>query len=492
MLHAAVELLKEQETVLERLNACARNATQPVFRVPDEILSNIFEVGTPGSSDHWDADWSPRLARTVQLTPTQYMSQLASIGATCSRFREVVVNTPRCWTYVTFIASGLGTKLAALETMVARSKSCKFTLRLELRAKSFSPSTYTRHAIASILLPHMNRCQALLFVSHNLRDALPNTIPMTSLQNVRHLAFDWSGAIDLDIDNEGDENAGQSAEESVHSLIAAIATPLQSIAITRHTSQVMLRDFENINSQCLTRLRLNVCAPMAHVIQLLQRCLLLEHLDWTVDSERDDTRELTLSLKNLVSLRIHNAERFGGLWILDTPCLEQIDLTGANENLPFDITNHFQAALPSLARVALSEYSFAGHLAPFLLRHPLLSECVLDMSGYGDDDVDDICGALECLLAPFPGTTSIQGRHLQRLSLAFDSGTFVRNHQQIKCSLVLVMTELAELHVDVHGVFIEVEPATVTDVGDVGVSARLSFNPAVSLLSRWPNAWGEF
>lgn len=411
MLHAAAELLKDQQLTLERLYACARNATQPIFRIPDEILSNIFEVGIPCSTDHWDPDWSPRSARTVQFTPTQYMSQLASIGATCSHLREVVLNTPRCWTYVTFIASGLGTRLAALETTLVRSRSCMFTLCLELRAKDFSPSTYACRAIASILLPHMNRCQTLLFVSHNLRDVLLSTIPMTPLQNVRHVTFDWSDANDLGLDNEGDEGLGQNPEETMHSLIAAIATPLQSIAIRHHSSQVMRRDFEDIHAQCLTRLCLDVCMPLTHVVQLLQRCLLLEHLDLTVDSENDESLELTLPLGNLISLRVFNPEGLGGLWILDTPRLEQIDLTGAYQNLPFNITHHKQPALPSLTRVALSEYSSPGQVASFLSRHPLLAECFLDMSGDEHDSIDDVCGVLECLLTPFSDTSSPHARH---------------------------------------------------------------------------------
>lgn len=74
---------------MEIQQARLHNASQPLQKLPDEILSVIFECGAPSP---WPSSpsWSPK----------EYDVHLQSIGSTCARFRAVLLDSPRCWTSV--------------------------------------------------------------------------------------------------------------------------------------------------------------------------------------------------------------------------------------------------------------------------------------------------------------------------------------------------------------------------------------------------------
>lgn len=59
LLQDAVKHLRKQQTVLQRLRACAHNEAQPIHRVPDEVLSSIFELGAPGAFNIWSVPVDP-------------------------------------------------------------------------------------------------------------------------------------------------------------------------------------------------------------------------------------------------------------------------------------------------------------------------------------------------------------------------------------------------------------------------------------------------
>lgn len=111
ILYTAAKLLRKQEYILERLKASAHNTIQPIFGLPDEVLSNILEVVIPSRHDSWS--WNPMKGKDTNWTVQEFKGVLRAqaVTATCSRFREPILRTPRCWTFVECVLSHGGTRL---------------------------------------------------------------------------------------------------------------------------------------------------------------------------------------------------------------------------------------------------------------------------------------------------------------------------------------------------------------------------------------------
>lgn len=268
MLNAAKKLIEEQQTVLERLQASAHNAAQPVCRLPDEILSSIFQVGVPGASHCWSID-PCRLHE--QWSPSQHKQRLRSVGATCSRFRTTQIATPRCWTYLHCLISGgniHGTLLEELEVMLARSRSCGFCLRLTVNTfRQQYPSKFIVRAISRLLSPHMHRCQLLRLGGDDRSVEFPILISETPLLSLRSISFDWSR------DRPpvpGEQSPNDQAQGLIHRLLGAIDAPLHDLSIqgVHHSSDLVRQPLNNLQANALTRLLIDGPGSMAHIYHL--------------------------------------------------------------------------------------------------------------------------------------------------------------------------------------------------------------------------------
>lgn len=482
MLQAAIECLRDQQTVLGRLKSCAHNAAQPVYRIPDEVLAGVFEYGAPGVSSVWN--FAPPTSGVATWYRSQFFRQRSSIGATCSHFRDVLLNTPRCWSNVSCAIDTYGrgnTSLVALKVWLARSRNCQLDLRVSIvMDQERMPSVSELEAVSRILLPHMHRCRSLHFTSNDFNADFPLLIPQSALENLKHVEFDWG-------DSETWHEPGQApldtskADASMISMITATRVPLQSLLIARVDSHIDLR---TIDVQALTRLRIYVHSTRV-VLQLLRHCAVLEHLDWTMcgtDEKFEDAPD-PVHLDNLISLRVTGYYEMEKPCILYAPRLQQIRLHCEDvSDLPFDIVRHNHPTLHFLDRAQIT-HSYNPALPAFLRRHPHLTICLVYVEDLVDNsDITRIRAVLESLLP--------NGRppRMQYFLLWFNKVN-ASMWERVKPTVELVLDELPELHISLRiGPWVGEEPRSFCAEFGSRISIE-GYHPRLS--SAWRDAWDK-
>lgn len=495
-MRVACSLFRKQQSTLTRLKASAHNTIQPICKMPDEVLSNILEVVVPNRHTSWSFD--PLTGKVTNWTVTEYKEALRAFISTCSRLRDPVIKTPRCWTFIECILAQGGTRLETVETMLARSKQCRFYLHLELRTKTSQPSIYALQAFSHLLLPHMHRCESLCVRSDNRGTDVPRLIPSNPLRALRHIMFDWTADRTFD---EDDQNLDGKAEAVMLSLVGGIEVPLLSLIVqgSEHINQTLQGDFSSIQVQALTRLQILVTCSVPEVVRLLQRSSNLEHLLWVVneDNEEDDseTSPVPLILNKLVSLRISGGGRNRRGILLTAPQLEQVDLSCTTDLLPFDITHPDHPLLPSLARLGVAAQRIrAEQLAPFLHSHPGIEECYIyagrpDALIAGRVHSMHLCAAVESFLTHAQGALYSRLRHL---SLELHWQYFLEIEPQLTASIELVLHMLSHLQVDLHvDTPNDVDTEQVLTLSKGKYSSRVHIDPEEERFMLWRNPWDK-
>lgn len=491
MLQVAVKLLMNQQAILERLKAAAHNVVQPILCMPDEILSNIFEFGSPGAYNLWTVE---RPTSTIAAwTPAEYDQQRKSIGATCSRFRTTLIHTPRCWSYVSCVMSTsderTSTSLVTLKARLARSGDCPIDLRMELTTGERPLSTYAREAISRVFLPHMHRCRSLRLVSDNRLADFPLLVakdPEIPLRGLRHIAFDWDPAM-MQGSDEPDPPEGATAEESMLSLIASVGTTLESLTIVDLIKTQ--GNFGTINGQALTQLKLDIPST-GTALQLLQRCTSLKYLHWQVNQEEEviEDRPIHIDFNHLVSLRVSGSYTSNEICTITAPLLEQARFLPdpGSTHMPFDILRPNHPLLPSLTRVHVS-LRHNKILPSFLRRHPRLIECIVGVGQLtGDDDVASIRGLLDSLLPDSSRGYHPSMEHLTFAIVVMDGAYWA----QVEPSVELVLEELPMLRIDLRFLLGD----DVSDSFSERMGSRFSSGrPDTPRLGEtWRDAWGDY
>lgn len=496
-LRAAATLLDEQEATLNRLKACAQNTMQPVCRMPDELLANIFESVTPSLRHSWPLHLSDDKDNRWEIL--QYNKTLQNVIMTCSRLRSSLLRAPRCWVFVDCVLALGGTTLEALEVMLARSRNCPFYFALVLQSETFPSSSHALQAFSRVLLPHMHRCETLLITSDRRGAEIPLLVPPNQLRALRHVTFHWSN--DETVDAAEGQNLDGKAEAVMLSIIGGIELPLISLRVigSAQVGQRLRGDFGSIKAQALTRLRIEIVCSVREVVKLLRSCSNLEHLYWDVDEDGGENDSeaypVLLTLNKLISLRIRGGHSNIRGILLTAPQLEQADLVNTNDLLPFDITQPNHPRLPSLTRLSVAVLGTpAARLAPFLHSHPDVTECfIYDESPLSLDpnDVQEhamhLCAAVESFLAHTEGTIHSKLRHL---SIQIGWAYFDLIEDQLTASVQLVLHMLDRVHIDLH---ID-KPDSVRDDEVLAVlegknSSRVSIDPPVERMDLWPQAW---
>lgn len=373
LIEKAVSLLEERRLVVQARKGRAHNALQPCLRVPEEILSMIFEVAAPTPANAWPYCRSPITRKWYDWSLKEYESFLRSVGLTCSAFYSILLRNPRCWSFVdlTITSAKASTLLATLETRLIRSNPGLFDLFI---TTDLDEALIRGVDSQSLLLGrHLHRCRSVTIF--NSGDFL--TIPIVLLSStplcaLAHVFVDYSGAEDgpRDID---------------YLLPATNATvPLLTLSINnwQHSDAMFAPAISRLHPSvtALTRLRLCGNFPNTCVIPLLRCCTALEHLEWTSGETSDEPDFALLELSCLKSLLIKGFTAAHELPPIRAPLLEQVGLLDMveNEETIISIFRPNQPHLPSLKR-----FWYRGALLPidetkcFLQRHPTVEElCV--------------------------------------------------------------------------------------------------------------------
>lgn len=494
MITSALNLLQLEQASLKRQKACAHNKCQPICDLPDEVLTLIFEVGLPAPSEQWQRD--PRENPETQWTLRQYQEELWSIAAVCGRFRAVLLDSPNCWAYVSYLldactVSTAKKRLEALEIVLARSKGALFDFNLEVVTRGID-AIAPIEAASCILLPHMHRCRRIYLKSNDRGADLPflenSAHPLHSLQ---YLALDLFGDENWNSREEMDGKAGR----TISSLAAAVTLPL--LSLTLKTGHFLNVRFEAIGTGLLTRLRIDGPCRIKGVAAILSSCQSLEHLHWAVQSMHEEPLPTnapipSISLQRLISLQTdaHPPRNLPSGISLDAPRLEQIICRSGDLSGDFiDIFDPKRASFPSLLRISLP-YTLSNdpRLASFVRRHPHLVEVQLVTSSGPPSFLIATIDSLACCWgrpqhAPSPG--------LCQPSLELNTHTIYFS-SFIAC-IENTMRKTAHLQLRIHlG-----PPKNLRDVARVvqcfeksKFAARVQIDPPQHLSDLWPDAWG--
>ncbi|KDQ59587.1 hypothetical protein JAAARDRAFT_205618 [Jaapia argillacea MUCL 33604] len=119
----------------------------PIDRIPNELLSGIFEIVTHSFDD-----------------PGESLSTPTTLSLVCSRWRQIAISTPELWTTI-FLTQALSPHdIARTSTWLERSKTRPLDLYLDFRDPCWSwdeeDHSFTWNDMAEILqllLPHISR-----------------------------------------------------------------------------------------------------------------------------------------------------------------------------------------------------------------------------------------------------------------------------------------------------------------------------------------------
>lgn len=301
---------------------------------------------------------------------------LRTIGSTCARFRTVLLNSPRCWTFIEVPDNNQNQKLFdALEVRLNRSQNCQLDLNILSGA-------VLRDIAASIMAPHMNRCRSILFSDERDAQEAASTIfagaQLSSLQHLSFYAFYDGPEADRNLDQRHVMLPGEDS----------ILQPLVSLSLnSRSTSLAIPTVFlslERLSMDSLTRLC--VCGSMdgLFMIRMLRRCTKLEHLRWESPFYMPGERDLAmLHLPYFKTLVLRRANTYTHMPPLIAPLLEQVIIYEPGdinwEPQPVSIFIPQQPHLPSLRRLEMHRISHISHssIIAFVQRHPGIQELSL-------------------------------------------------------------------------------------------------------------------
>lgn len=448
--------LRTQQLIAERRRARAHNAAQPCCRLPREILSNIFEVGAPSPLSSWDM--APQERTDAQSARHDHELRIWSIGATCSMFRTIIRDSPRCWTKIKYTLSGnsAGTRYQSLKTRLVRSKNCMFDLQLDIHMHPLRPSPYTLESITNLLGPHLHRCRSLLVYMDDPRVEVP-VVPSATSHSIQHLTFRWGTMNDELVGEEDDDLDLDAIKDRVLSPYLVGATSLLSLDLIHAApSTLLLGDMQVHN---LTRLMLMVSSPLPEIFRMLGRCTNLEHLSWRLRYDQEvgehdliDPPHLVISSLISISIDTESEMRDGARVQLDAPNLEQFQILTESKwtHWPIDIMHESQPCLPSLRRIHLSPCEgLYDRLPAFLHRHPQIVDFYLDAYDLDDNVTEDfpIISAVIQSLVPKP--SSPHPHSLQRMTFR-TSWKVLLASEEIVAAFWHALRELPNLHLQLY------------------------------------------
>lgn len=348
VLTRVLDAAKEEESRL-RISRCRfLNQRCIINRIPEEVLSMIFEAGNPCSPSD---------------TPV-YSSALAG---TCYLWRTLALRSPKLWRYIRFRRNAFGntTPLDKFHAYVERSKASPLYLEVGILAHgSIGDNDFIMDAIS----PLLSRCHELKFVTR-WRRVVAAIFPLTqNLLALKHFALEC----DAEEDGPPDE---------VIPLFASPPPNLQSIYVLGNGVLPSLKGFD---TRSITYARLETL-PVREVLEFLQDCPSLETLrwqDWRIDQIPAELDEIKLSLPSLVVLEVFGSEPANATRAILAPQLQHLSI-GESEGETGQFSEALQrtSAFPnirSLAISALSDRTAPEIWARFIAAHTKLEALVVE------------------------------------------------------------------------------------------------------------------
>ena len=342
------------------------NSKLPIYRLPDEVLSLIFEPDSFGLGD-------------AERDYDEFRDAVASV---CFRVRQAILDTPSCWSNIWINA---GTKVdidttdnSRIRTLFKRSKSAPLQLTWKVEGGFYEDIAKWRNPYAALLSQHAHRIRALAFVTSYTIDVPISLFGGASMPNLRHFRVEGKNL-----------NLG---ETTLHDWVAFQA-PLLTLEITDRgiSGALALPSFATtFNTTALTNLALRTPIRIQDFVALLKRCPSLEVLN--LECQRiEDTSDMLNSLSghdfgHLRQLRVENGALGTILRQANTPILRELKLWG--DALSF---LQSQATYPNLRGLRLYGPPSVEGFRNFLVRARHVTAFAIHMRW------EIVAQALECL-----------------------------------------------------------------------------------------------
>ena len=246
------------------------NSKRPVCRLPNEILSLIFlQYLPPSDSDELKSELS------------MYKRFRDAVGGVCFRFRNVLLNTPLCWSNISIDTSYLILPDPAKESplLAALERSNPALIRLHFSDRGHSGEfTPGKQSIEKILRRHVHRCQSLVLEVYDPHLAVKLTSEGKWPQ-LQHLHLKMRAP----------------SEETLLETFSAwsiLQNPLPSLGFfDMHDEESFLQPAFStlLHPTSITHVVLNINLNPEPVCEFLKLCVSLEDLWWQIWFTPDDT-----------------------------------------------------------------------------------------------------------------------------------------------------------------------------------------------------------
>ena len=378
------------------------NSKLPICRLPDDVLSLIFEP-------------EPFYLGHPVLAYDKFRDDAASV---CFRFRQVILSSPSCWSNIWFdtgIRANVDTaEDSRLRTLFRRSKCAPLQLTWKTEGGYYRDITKWRNYYTALLSHHAHRIRSLAFLASGSMVDFISLLGGASVQNLRHVRITGSSS--------------KLEEETLHTWVALQAPLLTLQIINNDWSNVLaLPSFSTMfNTTVLAYLVLITPIRILDVAAFLKCCPSLESLTWTYQGKHFTGGDLdSLSgheFGRLRELKLENDPPGAILQRATTPKLQELTL--------FECALSFlqgQAIYPDLWNVKLYSAPSIKDFRSFLPRaryvtdfaifatwevmHETL-ECLIESVSWGQGVVGDGEVVEESWKLPWPHlkTLEIHGR----------------------------------------------------------------------------------
>lgn len=380
---AIAETIRQEKDQWQLASLRTQNALQPVSRLPDELLGEVFLLLAEDEREL-------RRDRT-----------LSGLLGVCHRWRRVALRQGSVWSEIIITVSAK--KRALADAYLSRSGSSPIHMTINFDNPHFNDEI-GRDVLENMIIPHASRCNSFKITFPSQTSYfLPIPVPTPDLQT---LAITWLGG-------------------SIEPIPRAISQPHASdVLLTRlhlhHSINPGLADVvENLSMQALKYLVIDGGHDNA-VIALIRRAPSLVKLSWKASPPRVPFSYTPHPVIELLSLTV--VQLSGPLpYAVFTDCIRAPLLEAMDISVP-DPRAHGEATAPRLipgslrfpalksARLSPAFILNPTQLTAFLVKHPTLETFYLDKIIDNRAGVD-LLAALEDIRRP--------SRNLRHIILGF-------------------------------------------------------------------------
>ncbi|KAF8323495.1 uncharacterized protein EI90DRAFT_3130360 [Cantharellus anzutake] len=355
-----LEGLKREQAAIKCAWARVQNCTNPSFRIPEEILSEIFRIGYTVAGDICMAE------------ETTYLGTITSV---CHHWRQTAIGSAPLWTNIVAEAGDFNPKMR-LYLERSREAPLRFTVIADNRLNKWA-SGQIRNWMDS-LGSYLARTHSLTIrtTDHDVAQTIfPLRVPMPSLQYFAFEAFERT-----QIRQPLEE---QRSREGLRLLDPTVAAPAKIIVSVRDASLPILWDLDQLRTMTHLKLDSWAACPTKDVVHLVRRCTNLKSLCWLQALEEDvlhgNDMECfsSLTLESLqMDLAAKGSERSSVIWTMQFPRLKHLTIYAViGDSQWVDQALGSVERFPMLQTAWLSSAAFSPTaINAFLSAHPTIEE----------------------------------------------------------------------------------------------------------------------